>query len=124
MPLGAADPACCPPQYEEDLVEDNLIVSPVGGVSIDPVPPKLDIGRAYSAKDAAAILGIAASVLNERVRQGRITPVFPTGDRSYSGYTLAKLLNWPLSDDPMDYRPGREPVEPVKVQRRRPVAVR
>ena len=42
---------------------DNLIVSPVGGVSIDPVPPKLDIGRAYSAKDAAAILGIAASVL-------------------------------------------------------------
>ena len=106
-------------------MEDNLIVSPVGGASIDPVPPKLDIGRAYSAKDAAAILGIAASVLNERVRQGLITPVFPTGDRTYSGYTLAKLLGWPLSDNPQDYMPGREPAEPVRVRRRRrPVVVR
>ena len=106
-------------------MEDNLIVSPVAVVSIDPVPPKLDIGRAYSAKDAAAILGIAPSVLNERVRQGLVTPVFPTGDRIYSGYTLAKLLGWPLSDNPQDYMPGREPVEPVRVRRRRrPVVVR
>ena len=34
------------------------------------VSPTLDIGRAYSARDAAAILGIVTSVLNERVREG------------------------------------------------------
>ena len=103
---------------------DKLIVSPVGGVSIGPMPPKLDIGRAYSANGTAAILDVTVGVLNERVREGQITPIFPTGDRRYSGYMLARLLGWPLSDDPQDYMPGREPVEPVKVQRRRPVVVR
>ena len=86
-------------------MEDRSIVSPVGGAPADHAPPKLDIGRAYSAQDAAASLGIAASVLNQRVRQGLITPIFPTGDRRYSGYALAKLLGWPLSDDPRDYLP-------------------
>ena len=106
-------------------MEDKTMIPPSDGATSDPAPPKLDIGRAYSAKDAAAILGIAASVLNERVRQGLITPVFPTGDRTYSGYTLAKLLGWPLSDNPQDYMPGREPAEPVRVRRRRrPVVVR
>ena len=86
-------------------MEDKSIVSPVGGAPSDHAPPKLDIGRAYSANDTAAILGIAPSVLNERVRQGLITPIFPTGDRRYSGYALAKLLGWSLSDDPRDYLP-------------------
>ena len=106
-------------------MEDKSIILSSDEASSDPAPPKLDIGRAYSAKDAAAILGIAPSVLNERVRQGFITPIFPTGDRIYSGYTLAKLLGWPLSDDPQDYMPGKDPVESGKVQRRRrPVVVR
>ena len=105
-------------------MKDKSIVAPSDEVPFDLVPSKLDIGRAYSSKDAAAILGIATSVLNERVRQGFITPIFPTGDRIYSGYTLAKLLGWPLSDDPKDYMPGKDPVESGKVRRRRPVVVR
>ena len=61
------------------------------------IPPTLDIGRAYSAGEAAAILGITPYVLNERVREGRLKPVFDSGDRRYSGYVLAQLLGWPLS---------------------------
>ena len=60
------------------------------------IPPSLDIGRAYSAGEAAAILGITTYVLNERVREGRLKPVFDSGDRRYSGYVLAQLLGWPL----------------------------
>ena len=72
-----------------------------------PVPvPVLDIGRAYTAKDTAAILGISESVLNERVREGVRAPIFPTGDRRYSGYVLARLMGWPVSEDPRDYLPG------------------
>ena len=56
------------------------------------VSPTLDIGRAYNAADATAILGITPYVLNERVRQGWIKPLFETGDRRYSGYALAQLL--------------------------------
>ena len=74
------------------------------------VPPTLDIGRAYSASEAAAILGITTYVLNERVREGLLKPVFETGDRRYSGYALAQLLGWPLSGDPRDYLPDRVPV--------------
>ena len=74
------------------------------------IPPSLDIGRAYSAGEAAAILGITTYVLNERVREGRLKPVFDSGDRRYSGYVLAQLLGWPLSDDPRDYLPGGGPM--------------
>ena len=74
------------------------------------IPPSLDIGRAYSAGEAAAILGITTYVLNERVREGRLKPVFDSGDRRYSGYVLAQLLGWPLRDDPRDYLPGGGPV--------------
>ena len=66
------------------------------------VSPTLDIGRAYSATDAAAILGVTTYVLNERVREGWVKPLFETGDRRYSGYALAQLLGWPLSDNPRD----------------------
>ena len=70
------------------------------GESILPSPavisPTLDIGRAYNASEAAAILGITPYVLNERVREGWIKPVFETGDRRCSGYILAQLLGWPL----------------------------
>ena len=62
------------------------------------VSPTLDIGRAYNAKEAAAILGITPYVLNERVREGWIKPMFETGDRRYSGYALAQLLGWALAD--------------------------
>ena len=101
-------------------MKDKPILSPASNAS-----PLLDIGRAYSATDTAAILGITVAVLNERVRESQILPIFPTGDRRYSGYALAKLLGWPLSDNPLDYMPGRDPVEAGKVKRRRrPVVVR
>ena len=99
-------------------MEGESILAPAGSV------PLLNIGRAYSAQDAAAILGITTSVLNERVREGVIKPVLDSGDRRYSGYILARLLGWPLSDDPKDYMPGCNPVEREKVRRRnRPVRV-
>ena len=73
------------------------------GESILPSPavisPTLDIGRAYNASEAAAILGITTYVLNERVREGWVKPLFETGDRRYSGYALAQLLGWPLDDN-------------------------
>ena len=74
-------------------MKDKSILSPASNAI-----PLLDIGRAYSANDTAAILDLTVGVLNERVREGQITPIFPTGDRRYSGYALAKLLGWPLSD--------------------------
>ena len=75
-------------------------------------PPTLDIGRAYNASDAAAILGITPYVLNERVREGLLKPVFENGDRRYSGYALARLLGWPLGNNSRDYLPGRNVVKP------------
>ena len=70
--------------------------------------PELSIGRAYTATEAAAILGLGKSSFNERVREGMIKPIFPGGERRYSGYLLARLLDWPLSDEPRDYMPSRE----------------
>ena len=67
--------------------------------------PTLSIGRGYTAEEAAAILGISTRTLNERVRQGYLQPIFHAGERRYSGYALAKLLGWPLSDDPRDFMP-------------------
>ena len=79
------------------------------GESILPSPviisPTLDPGRAYNATDAAAILGITPYVLNERVREGLIKPIFETGDRRYSGYVLAQILGWP----PWRQSRGRSP---------------
>ena len=68
-------------------------------------PPALDIGRAYTAAEAAAILRLGTSSFNERVREGCLKPIFPKGERRYSGYALARVLGWPLSDDPRDYLP-------------------
>ena len=81
-------------------------VPPRKVVSPTVVAPTLDIGRAYSATDAAAILGITPYVLNERFREGLIKPIFETGDRRYSGYVLAQLLGWPLDDIPRQELPG------------------
>ena len=69
--------------------------------------PDLSIGRAYTAMEAAAILGLSKSTFNEKVRQGHIKPIFQGGERRFSGYMLARLLGWPLSDDPRDYMPRR-----------------
>ena len=44
-------------------------------------------------------------VLNQRVEEGRIKPVFDTGDRLYSGFVITGLLGWPLSDGPQGYIP-------------------
>ena len=74
------------------------------------ISPTLDIGRAYNAKEAAAILGITPYVLNERVRKGSIKPMFETGDRRYSGYALAQLLGWPVADKVRLEMPSKDPV--------------
>ena len=68
--------------------------------------PELSIGRASTASEAAAILGMGKSMFNERVREGRIRPIFENGERRFSGYVLARLLGWPLTDHPRDYMPG------------------
>ena len=75
--------------------------------------PVLHIGRAYNARDAAAILGISESVLNERVREGVLKPIFASGDRRYSGYVLARLMGWPVSENPTDFMPGENEVADV-----------
>ena len=80
--------------------------------------PVLHIGRAYNARDAAATLGLSEGVLNLRVREGIIVPMFPNGDRRYSGYELARLLGWPVSDDPKDYMFRKDAVESGKAKRR------
>ena len=91
------------------------------GESILPSPavisPTLDIGRAYNATDAAAILGITPYVLNERVREGWIKPIFETGDRRYSGYVLAKMLGWPLKDNLLSDLSAPVPVRTGAVSR-------
>ena len=82
----------------------SILTSPVV------ISPTLDIGRAYNATDAAAILGITPYVLNERGREGWIKPIFETGDRRYSGYVLAQLLGWPLKDNLLSDLPALVPV--------------
>ena len=90
--------------------------------------PVLHIGRAYNARDAAAILGISESVLNERVREGVLQPIFSSGDRRYSGYVLARLMGWPVSEDPSDYLPKERYADsgvlPPQSRRRRRLAAR
>ncbi len=66
----------------------------------------LSIGKAYSATEAAALLTMDVRTFNRRVDEGMIAPLWPTGDRRFSGYMIAKLLGWPLSDDTRDYLPS------------------
>ena len=71
--------------------------------------PTLSIGRAYTAEEAAAFLGLNVRTFNERVREGMLFPIWPSGERRYSGYAIARLLGWPLTDDPLDYVPAPPP---------------
>ena len=71
--------------------------------------PILRLDRAYCAADAARILRIGVTSFNERVRAGVISPIPMGGDRRFSGFELARLLGWPLTDDPRDYMPKSEP---------------
>lgn len=66
----------------------------------------LSIGKAYSAAEAAALLNIDVRTFNRRVDEGMIAPIWPKGERRFSGYMIAKLLGWPLSDDTKDYLPA------------------
>ena len=93
------------------------ILPPPKGVSPTVVSPTLDIGRAYSATAAAEILGITTYVLNERVKEGWIKPLFETGDRRYSGYVLAQLLGWPLKDNLLSDLPAPVPVRTAAASR-------
>ena len=65
------------------------ILPPPKVVSPTVVSPTLDIGRAYGANDAAAILGITTYVLNERVQvRAGSNLIFETGDRQLFGVCL------------------------------------
>ena len=80
--------------------------------------PDLSIGRAYTADQAAAMLGIKIRTFNERVKEGWIQPISLkgiNGDRRYSGYDIAKLLGWPLTDDPRDYIPKPPEITPNQI---------
>ena len=84
-------------------------------MTTDEMVPDLSIGRAYTADEAAAMLGVKTRTFNERVRAGWITPIWTDVDRRYSGFAIAKLLGWPLSDDPRDYMPRTPEVTPDQI---------
>ena len=46
--------------------------------------------------------------LDEWVRGGFIESVFLDGELRYSGFAIARLLGWPLSDDLLDYLPVQD----------------
>ena len=68
--------------------------------------PVLRLDRTYSAAEASQIIGVQVSAFNEKVRRGCINPIPVPGARRFSGFTLAQLLGWPLTDDPRDYIPA------------------
>ena len=79
-----------------------------GAPAVTVVSPTLDIYRFYSASETAAIFGATVEALDEWVCEGFIQPVFLDGEPRYSGFAIAKLLGWPLSDDPRDYLPEQD----------------
>ena len=66
----------------------------------------LSIGRAYTAAEAATFLNMDVRTFNKRVSEGMIKPIWPLGERRFSGFLIAKLLGWPLTDDVKDYLPS------------------
>ena len=66
---------------------------------------ELSIGRAYSATDAADLLDMDIRTFNRRVSEGMLEPLWSLGSRRFSGFDIARLLHWPLSDDAKDYVP-------------------
>ena len=46
--------------------------------------------------------------LDEWAQGGFIEPVCLAGEPQYSGFAIARLLGWPLSDDPRDYLPEQD----------------
>ncbi len=70
--------------------------------------PRLRIDLAYKADQAAVFLGISKRTFNERRRRGWINPICASGEKRYSGFDIAKKLNWPLTDDPRDYMPSAQ----------------
>ena len=61
------------------------------------------------------MLGVKVRTFNERVRGGWITPIWTDGECRYSGFAIARLLGWPLSDDPRDYMPRTPEITPNQV---------
>ena len=51
---------------------------------------------------------MTVEALEERVCEGCIEPVFLEGELRYSGFAIARILGWPLSDDPLDFLPGQD----------------
>ena len=67
---------------------------------------RLMIDRAYSTRETAELLSMDIRTFNRRVAEGMIMPLWPRGQRRFSGYTIARLLGWSLSDDVKDYLPS------------------
>ena len=79
-----------------------------GPPAVEIVPTTLDVHRFYSASETAARFSATVEALDEWVRGGYIEPVFLAGELRYSGFAIARLLGWPLSDDPLDYLPVQD----------------
>ena len=71
-------------------------------------PSLTNIYRFYSAGETADKFAATVEALDERVREGFIQPLFLNGEVMFSGFAIAKLLGWPLSDDPLDFLPGQD----------------
>ena len=76
-----------------------------GAPAVTVVSPTLDIYRFYSVSETAAIFSATVEALDGWVCSGFICPVFLDGEPMFSGFAIAKLLGWPMSDDPRDYLP-------------------
>ena len=72
------------------------------------VPTTLDIFRFYSAGETAEIFAATVEDLDEWVQGVFIKPVFLYGEPMFAGFAIARLLVWPLSDDPLDYLPEQD----------------
>ena len=72
------------------------------------VPTTLNIFRFYSAGETAEIFAATVEDLDEWAQGGFIEPVCLAGEPQYSGFAIARLLGWPLSDDPRGYLPEQD----------------
>lgn len=71
-------------------------------------PSNLDLYRFYPAQETAERIGATVEALDEWVRQGFLKPVILDGEPEFSGFAIARILGWPVSDDPGVYLPEQD----------------
>ena len=79
-----------------------------GSPAVVVVSTTLDLHRFYSSHETATRFSVTVEALDKWVREGYIQPVCLDGEFQYSGFAIARLLGWPLSDDPLDYLPVQD----------------